>query len=152
MIRSSGFILTGAAVTAASAVITNGDTIFTIAGGPIAILQLQSVCIATNSGTGCTIQYQSAPTVGTATTFSGASASMTSMVAGATVTLNHTALSTAPDIVLANAGGMPLGANVANQIIVQAGTIKLVVGSGPSVGTFKHYIAYYALAPGVTVV
>jgi hypothetical protein len=151
MQKGSGLIAVGSAASQSAIVITTGDTLFTIAGGPIAILHLQSVAITTNSGTASTLQYQSAPTVGTATTFSAASASMTSMGAGASVTLNMTALSTAPDIVLQSAGAVTLGANVGNHIIIQAGTIKAVVGTGPTAGTFKHYIAYIPLAPGVTV-
>ncbi len=150
MQKGSGLITLGSAASA-TAVITTGDTLFTVAGGPIAILQLRSVAITSNVGTASTLQYKSTPTVGTATTISGASASMTSMNAGSSVTLNQTALSTAPDIVLQSAGAATLGANVANNIIVEAGTITAVVGTGPTAGTFKHYIAYIPLAPGVTV-
>lgn len=150
MLRGTGFSISGAA-TSATAVMVNGDTIFTIAGGPIEILQLQSVCISANNGTASTLQYQSAPTVGSAATISGASASLANATAGSTVTLNATALSTAPDLVAASAGGVQLGAAVANRIIVQAGTIKVVIGVGSTTGTWKHYIAYRPLAPGVTV-
>jgi len=148
--RSTGVIFTGAA-TSATAVMVNGDTLFTVSGGPIAIVQLESVCITANNGTASTLQYQSAPTVGSAATISGASASLANATAGSTVILNATALTTAPDIVAAAAGGVQLGANVANNIVVQAGTIKAVIGVGSTTGTWKHYIAYYPLAPGVTV-
>ena len=131
----------------------NGDTIFTVAGGPIAILFLQSVCITVNDTTASTLQYRSVPTVGTAATISGATSSLAAAGtgAGATVTLNATALTTAPDIVASTAGGVALGANVANNIIVQAGTIKIVIAVGSTTGTWKHYISYVPLAPGVTV-
>lgn len=151
MIRSVGYISNNSA-TGATGVMTNGDTIFTIASGPIAILQLQSVCITANGVALTTMQYSSSPTVGSATTFSGASASLASATAGTTVTLNQTALTTAPDIVTAAAGGLPLGANVSNMMVLQAGTITLVIGTGPTTGTWKHYIAYVPLAPGATVV
>lgn len=151
MLRSSGIVPYGAAVSAVLA-ITNGNTLFTITGGPIIIVDLLSVCIASNVGTASTLQYQSNPTVGTATTISGASASMTSMNAGAVIRMNPTALSTAPDIVLQSAGGVVLGPNVANHIIIQAGTLKAVVGSGPTAGTFQHFLTYIPMAPGVTVV
>ena len=151
MLRSSGYIQNNSA-TGATGVMTNGDTIFTISGGPIAILQLQSVCIAANGVALTTMQYSSSPTVGSAKTFSGASASLASATAGTTVTLNQTALTTAPDIVTAANGGVPLGANVSNMIIVQAGTITLVIATGPTTGTWKHYISYVPLAPGVNVV
>ena len=150
MLRGTGFSISGAAASA-TAVMVNGDTLFTVAGGPIEILQLQSVCISANNGTASTLQYQSAPTVGSAATISGASASLASATAGSTVTLNATALSTAPDLVAAAAGGVQLGAAVANRIIVQAGTIKAVIAVGSTTGTWKHYISYRPLAPGVTV-
>lgn len=97
----------------ATAALGNGTVIFTIAGGPIAILFLHSVCITDQGAAATTLQYSSSPTVGSATVFSGASASLSGVAAGSTVTLNRTALSTAPDIVLASAGGVVLGANVA---------------------------------------
>ena len=150
MLRGTGFSISGAAASA-TAVMVNGDTIFTIAGGPIEILQLQSVCISANNGTASTLQYQSTPTVGTATTISGASASLANAAAGDTVTLNATALSTAPDLVATTSGGVQLGAAVANRIVIQAGTIKAVIGVGSTTGTWKHYISYRPLAPGVTV-
>ena len=138
--------------TSATKTMVNADTIFTIAGGPIQILSLQSVCITANDVTASTEQYQSNPTVGTATAISGASATLASATAGTTVTLNGTALATAPDIVTAANGGVPIGANVANRIIVQAGTIKVVIGIGSTTGTWKHYISYTPLAPNITVV
>ena len=152
MLRGTGFSISGAAASA-TAVMVNGDTIFTIAGGPIEILQLQSVCITVNDTTASTLQYRSVPTVGTATTISAASGSLAAAGtgAGATVTLNATSLATAPDIVASTSGGVQLGAAVANRIIVQAGTIKIVIGVGSTTGTWKHYISYRPLAPGVTV-
>ena len=150
MNRSSGYLNIGSAASA-TAVMVNGDAIFTITGGPIAIVQLQSVCITSNDATASTMQYSSDPTVGSDKTISGASASLASATAGSTVTMNQTALTTAPDIVTAANGGAPLGANVANHIIVQAGTIDVVIGVGSTTGTWKHYIAYIPLAPGVTV-
>lgn len=150
MIRGSGY-LGNQSASGGTAVMVNGNTIFTVAGGPIAIFQLQSVCITSNDITASTLQYSSSPTVGSAKTISGASASLASATAGTTVTMNQTALTTAPDIVTAANGGVPLGANVANMIIVQAGTITVVIGVGSTTGTWKHYISYIPLAPGVTV-
>lgn len=151
MLRAAGFVSNSGAATSATAVMVDGDTLFTVTGGPITILGLQSVCVTANGVTASTLQYQSAPTVGSAATISGASGSLASATAGSTVTLNATALSTAPDIVTAANGGVQLGAAVANRITVQAGTIKAVIGTGSTTGTWKHYITYYALAPGVTV-
>lgn len=151
MLRAAGFVQNSGSATSGTAVMVNADTLFTIAGGPIAILSLQSVCISANGATASTLQYQSNPTVGSAATISAASASLANATAGSTVTLNATSLATAPDIVTAANGGVQVGANVANEIIVQAGTIKAVIGVGSTTGTWKHYISYRALAPGVTV-
>jgi hypothetical protein len=129
----------------------NGDTVFTIAGGPIIIIDLLSECITANNGTASTMQWQSVPTVGSAATISGASASLASATAGSTVRLAPTALSTAPTLVAAAAGGVQLGTNVANLITVQPGTLKLVIATGSTTGTWKHYLRYQPLRHGVTV-
>ena len=126
-------------------VMVNGDTIFTITGGPIQIVALQSICVTANNGTASTLQYSSPPTVGDATVFSGASASLASAAAGSVVTLAPTALSTAPTLTAASAGGVVLGTDVANRIIVQAGTITVVIGVGSTTGTWRHCLRYVPL-------
>ena len=55
-----------------AAVMTNADTAFTISGGPIQIISLLSECITANGATASTLQWQSAPTVGSAKTISEA--------------------------------------------------------------------------------
>jgi len=134
--------------TGSTAVMANGDTIFTIAGGPIKIVELVSVCITLNDATASTLQYSADPTVGAATTISGASASLANAAAGSGVVLNMTALATAPDVVdpLVDLGGVDT-----RGIIVNEGIITIVVGVGTTTGTWKHYIRYQPLAPGVTV-
>src|SRR5947208_14800304 len=141
---SSGAVLdqSDRSLSGSTAVMVNANTLFTITGGPIAILDLVSLCVTANDATASTLQYQSVPTVGTATTFSGASASLASATAGTTVRLAPTALSTAPIIVAASAGGTQLGTNVANTIVVTAGTIKIVIGVGSTTGTWKHFLWY----------
>lgn len=139
------------AVAKAAATMVNGQTVFTIAGGPIRIIELLSECITTNDATASTMQWNSVPTVGSAATISGASASLASVAAGATVRLAPTALSTAPVVALAAAGGVQLGTNVANQITIQPGTLKLVIGVGSTTGTWKHFIRYMPLTTGITV-
>lgn len=128
-----------------TAVMTNGMTVFTVSGGPIVITELLSVCVTANDGTASTMQWSSTPTVGSAKTFSAASASLASATAGTTVLLNHTSLATAPDIVTAANGGVQLGANVSNRIIVKNGTITLVIGVGSTTGTWVHYLRYKPL-------
>ena len=133
-------------VESATAVMVNGNTVFTITGGPIQIVDLVSVCVTANDATASTMQWQSTPTIGTATTFSGASATLASATAGTNVRLAPTALATAPVIVAAAAGGVQLGTNVANFIDVKEGTIKLVIGVGSTTGTWKHYLRYKPLS------
>jgi hypothetical protein len=135
----------------AAATMVNNQVAFTIAGGPVQIIDLLSECITANDATASTLQYRSNPTVGSATTISGATTTLASIAAGATIRLAPTALSTAPVISLAAAGGVQLGTNVANRITVQPGTIQLVIGIGSTTGTWKHFLRYKPLATGVTV-
>ena len=129
------------------AVMVNGNTIFTITGGPILIVDLVSTCVTANDATASTLQYSSTPTVGIATTFSGATATLASATAGTTVRLAPTALSTAPVIVTAANGGVQLGTNVANRIMVKEGTITIVIGVGSTTGTWKHALRYVPMTP-----
>jgi hypothetical protein len=133
-------------------VMVNGDTVFNVIGGAIRIVDILSTCITANNGTASTMQWRSTPTVGTATTFSGASASLASATAGTDVRLAPTALSTALVVTAASAGGVTLGTNVANQIVIKDGTIDLVIGVGSTTGTWKHAIAYIPLTPNSVVV
>lgn len=130
-----------------AAVISNGLTLFTIAGGPIQIMALTSICATTNDATASTIQYSVTPTSGSAQTISGASASVANATAGASITLAGTALSTAA---LYNANGPNLIANPGT-IMAPAGVLTAVVGVGSTTGTWAHYIRYKPLAVGVTV-
>jgi len=132
--------------------LTNGMTLFTIANGPIEIVELQSVCLTANDVTASTLQYSSSPTVGSAKTLSAASATLASATAGTTITLNQTSLATAPDIVTAANGGVAIGANVGNKMIVQAGTLTAVIGVGSTTGTWAHYLRWRPLLNTVTVV
>ena len=131
-----------------AAVMVNGNTIFTVTGGPILIQALVSLCVTANNGTASTLQYSVTPTVGAgAQTISAASASLASAAAGASVTLAGTALSTAA---LLNANGPNLIANPGT-IFCPAGTITMVVGVGSTTGTWEHHMLYWALGPGIRV-
>ena len=129
-----------------AATLVNGTTIFTVTGGPIEILALQAVCVTGNNGTASTLQWSHDPTDGAATTISAASASLANAAAGASATFQGTALSTAPTV---TANGACLGAT--RGVVVQAGTITTVVGVGSTTGTWKHYMAFRPLGPGITV-
>lgn len=135
-------------VTGSTAVMVNGDTIFTIAGGPIEVMNLVSVCISGNDGTASTLQYSADPTVGGAITFSAASASLANFAAGGGVIINMTALNTAPDLSTVLVG---LGPVQANRIVINEGIITIVIGTGSTTGTWKHYLRYRPLGPGITV-
>jgi len=134
--------------TKAAAVMVDGDTLFTIAGGPIQITGLLSICATVNDATASTLQYSSVSTLGTlTTTISNASGSLAEAPAGSSVSLVGTALTTA-------ANYSATGANLSTTpggIIVPAGTIKAVIGTGPTTGTWAHYLRYKPLATGVTV-
>jgi hypothetical protein len=131
----------------AAATMTNGQTLFTITGGPVRIIALASVCVTGNDATASTLQYSVTPTSGSAQTISGASSSLANAAAGASVTLAGTALATAA---LYNANGPNLMANPGT-IFAPAGTLTAVIGTGSTTGTWAHYIRYAPLATGAVV-
>ncbi len=131
----------------AAATMVNGQTIFTVAGGPIRIISLASVCVTANDGTASTLQYSITPTIGSATTISAASASLASAAAGASVVLAGTTLATAA---LLNANGPNIISNPGT-IFCPAGTITMVIAVGSTTGTWRHFMRYEPLAVGVTV-
>ena len=129
-------------------VMVNGDVLFNVKNGPILIQELISVCQTANDATASTLQYKSNPNGGaTATVISGASASLANSASRACVRLHPTALSTAPAVIAASAGGASLGLNVGNRVIVQDGTISIVVGVGSTTGKWKHYLRYRPMSP-----
>lgn len=133
--------------TTAAGVMVNDDPIFTVSGGEIDILSLVSTCVTNNDATGSTLQYSIVPTVGSEQTISGASASIANATAGATVALQGTTLATAA---LYNANGPNLIAGP-GLIHCPAGTIKIVIGTGSTTGTWKHTLTYKPKSAGVTV-
>ena len=133
-------------VQSATAVMVNGDIIFT-ASGDVTVHDLVSKCITANNTTASTLQYRIVPTIGTSTTISGASATLASAAAGTLVTMVGDALATAP-IIAATGVGL---SQTSRGIFFPAGTIRLVIGVGSTTGTWTHYIRYSPLAPGATV-
>jgi hypothetical protein len=132
----------------ATAVMVNGDTIFTVAGGPIEIVGLWSECVTANDGTASTLQYSVTHATLGAVTISGASGSLASVGAGSHVTLQTTALNTAA---LLATEGATIHATGPSKILMQPGTITIVIGTGSTTGTWKHYLRYKPMAVGVTV-
>jgi lysylphosphatidylglycerol synthetase-like protein (DUF2156 family) len=135
------------------AVMVNGNTALTIAGGPILLMDLVSFCVTANDTTASTLQWQIVPTGGGSTvTFTGASTSLALAAtgAGAFVRLAPTALTTALVITI-NTTAVALGTNLNNHILLPAGAIKMVIGVGSTTGTWKHYLRYQPLGSGITV-
>lgn len=136
------------AATRTPAVMVTATTIFTVAGGPIHIEELISLCLAANDGTASTLQWSADGTVGAATVFTAASASLASFAAGGMVVCNFTALNTAPDLITAGVG---LASVKTRGIIVPAGIITTTIAVGSTTGTWQHFIRYKPMGSGVTV-
>lgn len=136
------------ASTSVAAVMVTGTTIFTVTGGPIFIDELVSLCLTANDATASTLQWSADGTVGAATTFTGASASLASFAAGGMVVCNFTALSTAPDLITAGVG---LASIKTRGIIVPAGIITTTIAVGSTTGTFNHFMRWRPMGPDVTV-
>lgn len=141
-----GFGVPEVSVFSTTKVMVNGDTLFT-AAGDVQILNLYSECVTANGATASTLQYNITPTVGAATTISGASASLANVTAGTIVVLDGTALATAPAV---TTSGVAL-AQTARGIIFPAGILTAIIGVGSTTGTWKHYIRYRPLEPGAYV-
>ncbi len=132
----------------ATAVMVNGNTIFTIAGGPIQITSLVSECITANDTTASTVQYAATATGLSQQTISAACTTIASAATHATVSLIGTALSTAA---VYNANGVNLGMSPPGGVVVPVGVIKVVIGVGSTTGTWRHILRYKPLVSGVTV-
>lgn len=143
----------GQATSTGAALLVNGTTVFTVAGGPIRVIDLVSYVIVGGDATAATLQWSADGTVGSATTFSGASSSLANLAAGGIVYNTFTALTTAPVITQTN--GVALSGpttSTGGGIYIPAGIITMVVGSGPTVtATYQHFMRWIPLARGVTV-
>lgn len=136
-------------VKSAAAVMVNGDTLFTVAGGPIEIIHLMSVCVTANDATASTLQYSVTHATLGAVTISAACGSLAEAAIGSFVTLQKTALNTAA---LLATEGATISSTGPSAIIMLPGLITAVIGVGSTTGTWQHYITYRPLATGVTVV
>lgn len=143
----------GQATSTGAALLVDGTTVFTIAGGPIRVIDLLSYVIVGGDSTAATLKWNADGTVGAATDFTGASSAVTSLAAGGVVYCNFTALNTAP--VITQTAGVALAGpttSTGGGIYVPAGIIKMVIGSGPTVtATYQHFMRWVPLARGVTV-
>jgi hypothetical protein len=138
-------------VTGAS-ILTNGMTVFTIAGGFIRITDLLSENVVDSDAAAATIQWSANGTLGEATTFTGASASVASVAPGGIVTCNFTALTTAPVIAAEGVALQGTTTSTGGSIIVPAGIITLVIGGADTTTTtFRHIMRWFPLGNGVSV-
>ena len=134
------------AVSTVAAVIANGTaTIFTVAGGPIEVQNILSVCVTANDGTATTLKYTADPTDGTATDLCAASASLASATAGTIVNITGTVANAA----VVTAQGTAI--SQAGRLVVPAGVIQSITGVGATTGTWTHHLRYKPLSRGVTV-
>jgi hypothetical protein len=129
--------------TSVAAVMVTGTTIFTVAGGPIFIDELVSLCLTANDATASTLKWIADGTVGAATDITGASASLASFAAGGMVVCNFTALSTAPDLITAGVG---LASVKTRGVIVPAGIIATTIAVGSTTGTWNHFMRWRPMA------
>lgn len=154
-ITTDGFVDgAGGLVTATgAAILATGTTVFTIAGGPIRVSDLVSYVIVGGDATAATLRWSADGTDGAATTFTGVSGALTSLAAGGIVYCDFTTLATAPVITQTN--GVALAGPAAatgGGVYIPAGIITMTIASGPTVtATYKHYLRWAPLAPGVTV-
>ncbi len=137
--------------TGTTAVMVDGNTLFTIAGGPISVQSLLSLCVTSNGATASTIVYFSVPTTGTSVAITTASASLASMIAGATVAIAGTTANILTQVALLSTTGPNITSNSAGSVILPAGTIKITVAVGSTTGTWKHFLRWKPLTTGVTV-
>ena len=138
------------AVSSVTGVLTTGTTIFTIAGGPIELLYIMSMCTTGGDSTAATLLYTTTPTGLSAVPISTASGSVANAPVNATITYAGTGSAAACSY---NAGGtfLLVSTVAGSAVIIPPGVIKITIGSGPTVtGTWSHYIKYRAMGPGVT--
>ena len=131
-------------------VLTDGETIFTVYGD-IQILSLISECYAANSALATTLAYTFVNGNNSATiALSAASASLASKPAGTVAALSATSALGEATVVSSNQAGAIM--NTASRgVRITTGTIKTTVATGPSTGTWKHYLKYDPLEDGAYV-
>lgn len=139
------------AVESATVALVDGTVIFTVSGGPVDILALRGTMVTDNSSLAATLAYKFTPTVGSGQNISGASAALSNVLAGGTIDLVPTALTTAPLVTLAGSGGLAVQ-SVLNKVRVPPGTLSAVFATSSVTGTMKHNMRYTPLAPDAEVV
>ena len=130
-----------------AAVISNGQVLFTISGGPILATTLIGRCRTANDATASTVTFSADPTESAATAITGTSASLASAAIGATVICSLATAATAPSV-LANGVGV---FGHTTRVLIPEGTITVAVGVGDTTGTWEWYLQYEPLTPNSVV-
>jgi hypothetical protein len=120
-------------------------TIFTIAGGPIEVVELFAEFQGVAQAVATTLQFNATPTLGAAATLSAASASLSGTAAGSIV-LCTGVFANAATIATVNAA-----AAGTTKFIVGAGTLSYIAGTSANTQLVKWYLRYKPCARGVTV-
>jgi hypothetical protein len=130
------------------AVMTNGLTVFNVSGD-VLVFAILSECYTANGATASTLQYISTNNAtSTSGNMSAASASLANAAIGVSVIAQLGAVANAPTVTTASGVGVfPWGAIR----IPGNSSIKLVVGTGSTTGTWVHYIQWQPLEDGATV-
>ena len=131
---------------ATAAVLVNGTTVFTVRGGPVQIVSIGAVCVTANNATASTLQFSADGTNGSAATISGASVDLGGRRIIKKILAVPGTLATAPAVY---ANGVGIAGTV--NIVVPAGIITNVVGTGSTTGTWRQFIRYIPLTPDSTV-
>jgi len=133
--------------------LTNGMTVFTIAGGFIRITDLISVNVVDADSAASTIQWSADGTLGSAVTITAASASVASVAPGGIVNCDFTTINTAPVIAANGVALQGPTTSTGGSVIIPAGVLKLVIGTADTTAsTWMHIMRWEPLgAPEVTV-
>ena len=128
-------------------------TIFTVAGGAIQILNLIAYAVTNNNANAAQLQWAFDATSGSATTITGASTTLASLVAGDFVMADFTLLTTTP-IILSTGISAMLGPTVTQRYVLTnatGGVVQAIVSAAATTGTWGHAMRYRPLGRGVTV-
>ena len=130
------------------AVMTNDLSIFNVSGD-VLIFAILSACYTANGATASTLQYTSTNNTTTTTgNMSGVSASLANAAIGVSAIAQLGAVTNAPTLTTASGVGVfPWGAIR----LPGNSTIKLVIGTGSTTGTWVHYVHWQPLEDGAII-
>jgi hypothetical protein len=131
-------------VNTSAAVMSTALTIFNVVGN-VQIISLMSECSTTNGASASTLAYSAVSPSGT-TALTSASTSLANVAVGYSVIMaNASAVGEAP---LQGLSGVLLN-SASRGVRIPSGTaIKTTIATGPTTGTWKHYIRWEPLEQG----